>query len=189
MTRAEAGALLRAAEANQRAPHLVELIRLGLYTGMRPGEILGLEWRRIDLQAAIVYLEADDQKNAKAGSVPLNQEARRANLARMRFRATYCPPSPWVFCDRRGQRISSVKKGFATAVARAGLTDVYPHDLRRTCGSWLVQQGVPIQVVSNLLRHSDIRITDRVYAHLSPTRVQAAVEVLDRPANRVTASR
>ncbi len=189
LTRAEAQALLRAAEANKRAPHLVEFIRLGLYTGMRPGEILGLEWRRIDLQAALVYLEADDQKNGKVGSVPLNQEARRAIVARMRFRATYCPASPWVFSDRRGQRIASIKKGFATAVAGAGLTDVHPHDLRRTCGSWLVQQGVPIQVVSRLLRHSDIRITDRVYAHLSPTTVQAAVEVLDQPANRGTVSR
>jgi integrase len=156
---------------------------------MRSGEILGLEWRRIDLQAALVYLEADDQKNGKVGSVPLNQEARRAILARMRFRATNCPASPWVFCNRRGERIASVKKGFATAVASAGLTDVHPHDLRRTCGSWLVQQGVPIQVVSSLLRHSDIRITDRVYAHLSPTTVQAAVEVLDQPASRGTVSR
>lgn len=136
-----------------------------------------------------MYLEADDQKNGKVGSVPLNQEARRAILARMRFRATYCPASPWVFCNRRGQRIASVKKGFATAVATVGLTDVHPHDLRRTCGSWLVQQGVPIQVVSTFLRHSDIRVTDRVYAHLSPTTVQAAVEVLDRPAKRGTVSR
>ena len=42
----------------------------------------------------------------------------------------------------------------------AGLEDVHPHDLRRTFGSWLVQAGVPIQTVSTLLRHSDIRITD-----------------------------
>jgi len=49
LTRAEAAALLRATEAVKQAPHLADFIRLGLYTGMRSGEILGLEWRRIDL--------------------------------------------------------------------------------------------------------------------------------------------
>jgi integrase len=76
-------------------------------------------------------------------------------------------------------RIASIKKAFANAVEQADLKDVHPHDLRRTCGSWLVQAGVPIQTVSKLLRHSDIRVTDQVYAHLAPTTVRAAVEVLN----------
>ena len=62
---------------------------------------------------------------------------------------------------------------------RAGLEDTHPHDLRRTFGSWLVQAGVSIQAVSALLRHSDIRITDRVYAHLSPESLREAVAVLN----------
>ena len=99
------------------------------------------------------------------------------------------PRAPGCSATDEGRGSARSKKGFATAVARAGLTDVHPHDLRRICGRWLVQQGVPIQVVSNLLRHSDLHITDRVYAHLSPTTVQAAVEVLDQPANRGTVSR
>ncbi len=60
-----------------------------------------------------------------------------------------------------------------------GHRHVHPHDLMRTCGSWLVQAGVPIQAVSALLRHSDIRITDQVYAHLAPETVRTAIEVLD----------
>ncbi|WP_217994913.1 tyrosine-type recombinase/integrase [Methylogaea oryzae] len=80
---------------------------------------------------------------------------------------------------KEGERIASIKKGFASAVKAAGLDDVHPHDLRRTFGSWLVQAGVPIQAVSSLLRHSDIRITDRVYAHLSPVTLKSAVDVLD----------
>lgn len=46
------------------------------------------------------------------------------------------------------------------------LNDVYPHDLRRTFGSWLVQAGVGIERVSELLRHGDVAITARVHAHL-----------------------
>jgi integrase len=72
-----------------------------------------------------------------------------------------------------------VKKSFAKAVRQAGLEDVHPHDLQRTLGSWLVQAGVSIQAVSALLRHSDIRITDRIYAHLSPESLREAVDVLN----------
>ena len=82
-----------------------------------------------------------------------------------------------------------MKKSFREAVVKIGLEDVHPHDLRRTCGSLLAQAGVPIHAVSALLRHSDIRVTDRVYAHLSPTEVRAAVEVLNGNRNGVTVSR
>ena len=62
-------------------------------------------------------LEAADQKNGKPGLVPLNHEAREAMLSRARFRATRCPSSPWVFSNRAGERIASVKRSFARAVA------------------------------------------------------------------------
>lgn len=179
LTKAEAIALLRAANQERQAPHLPDFIRLALHTGMRTGEILGLEWRRVDLQADLIYLDALDQKNRKVGAVPLNLEACNALLSRARFRARYCPDSPWVFCDRHGQRIVSIKRSFATACRRAGIADCSPHDLRRTCGSWLVQAGVSIQQVSALLRHSDIRITDQTYAHLAPENIRDAVRVLD----------
>lgn len=178
LTRAEATALLQSAEGMNRAPHLVDFIRLGLNTGMRSGEMLELEWRRVDLQAGLIYLEAENQKNGKVGSVPLNQEAREGLMARARFRSQHCPDSPWVFCNRAGERIACVKTAFYRAVSLAGLEDIHPHDLRRTCGSWLVQAGVPIHSVSALLRHSDIRVTDRVCAHLSPSEIRAAVDTL-----------
>jgi len=180
LTRDEGTRLLLAACEGGRAPHLADFIRLGLNTGLRPGEMLGLEWSRVDVVANLIYLGAEHQKNGKVGSVPLNQAARAAIASRARFRAQHCSQSPWVFCTRRGARIASVKKGFTLAVERAGLEDVHPHDLRRTFGSWLVQAGVDIRRVSELMRHSDIRVTARVYAHLAPGDLVAAVEVLDR---------
>ena len=179
LTRDEAAALFSAARESGRAPHLTDFIRLGLNTGMRPGEMLELEWSRVDLGANLVYLGAEHQKNGKAGSVPLNREARAAIASRAQFRATHCPASPWVFCDRQGERIANVKHSFATCVQSAGLADVHPHDLRRTFGSWLVQAGVGIERVSDLLRHGDVAITARVYAHLRPGDLAQAVAVLD----------
>jgi integrase len=167
----------------------MDFIRLGLNTGMRPGEMLELEWNRVDPQANLIYLGAEHQKNGKVGSVPLNREARAAIASRLRFRTEHCPESPWVFCTKKGARIANVKKGFALAVQRAGLEDVHPHDLRRTFGSWLVQARVDIRRVSELMRHSDIRVTARVYAHLAPGDLADAVEVLDRTPKGGTVSR
>jgi len=45
----EAEALLKAAEQETKAKHLAEFIQLGLYSGMRPGEMLELGWNRVDL--------------------------------------------------------------------------------------------------------------------------------------------
>ncbi|EGV32869.1 integrase family protein [Thiorhodococcus drewsii AZ1] len=168
-----------------RYPWLYDFIRLGLNTGMRPGEMLWLEWRRVDLQGALITFEATrtktGQKNGKPGRVPLNQEAREAILTRARFRATHCLDSPWVFCRRDGSRIARIMKGFIGCASDAGLEDVHPHDLRRTFGSWLVQAGVGIERVSALLRHGDVAITARVYAHLRPDDLASATAILDRP--------
>ena len=117
----EAARLMVAAAQERQAEHLVDFITLGLHTGMRSGELLGLGWRRVDWRQAVIRLDAGDQKNGKAGCVPLNQTAREARLTRARWRATHCPASPGVFCNRAGERIASIKKSFAAAVKRAGI--------------------------------------------------------------------
>lgn len=177
ITKAEAAALIRAASTESRAPHLPDFIRLALHTGMRRGEMLGLEWRRVDLQVGLVFLEGEHTKSRKRRSVPLNAEARAALISRARFRSEHCADSPWVFCNAEGERIASVKRSFISACRRAGLSDFRAHDMRHTCAAWLVSSGVPLQAVRDLLGHSTIKVTER-YAHLAPENVRAAVEVL-----------
>lgn len=180
LTQEEAARLIGAAAASRASPYLVDFIILALHTGMRSGEMLGLEWSRVDLSQGWILLGAQHQKSGKVSRIPLNRTAREALLSRARFRASCCPGSPWVFCDRQARRIASIKKSFAAACLRSGIEDCTPHDLRRTCGSWLAQAGVPIQEISKLLRHADIRVTAEIYAHLLPDQLQATVRVLDR---------
>lgn len=175
--REEAQQLLEAASAS-RSPYLVDLLTVALNTGMRREEMLGLEWRRVDLQAGLIHLESHHTKSGKRRSVPLNQAARSAILARARFRAEHCPASPWVFCKQNGKRIADARKGFLAACAKAGIDDFHFHDLRHTCAAWLVSAGVPLSAVRDLLGHSTITMTER-YAHLAPERVRSAVAVLD----------
>ncbi|WP_456378978.1 tyrosine-type recombinase/integrase [Thiolapillus sp.] len=179
LSKKEALRLIQAAAQSHKAPHLVDFIILGLNTGMRPGEMLALDWDRVDLTENLLYFNEGDQKNDRLGSVPINRDARSALIRRANFRAEHCPDSPWVFCRKNGSRILRIKRSFRTAVKNAGLEDVRPHDLRRTCGSWLAQSGVSIQTISLLLRHSDISVTERIYAHLSPVEIRAAVDVLE----------
>lgn len=80
---------------------------------------------------------------------------------------------------------SSKMNGFAACVTDAKLKDAHPHDLRRTFGSWLVQAGVGIERVSELLRHNDISIIAGVYAHLRPDDLASAAAILDRPTSAV----
>lgn len=89
----DAGRLVAAAEKQKRAPHLVEFLEIALHTGMRRGEILGSEWRRVDLSAGLVYLQGVYQKNGRLGSVPLNDTAKASVKRLQAFRATHCATS------------------------------------------------------------------------------------------------
>lgn len=178
LSREEANRLVAAARDLPRAKYLRDFLEIALHTGMRRGEILGLEWGRVDLKEGLIYLRGIHQKNGKLGSVPLNETAKAALTRREQFRREYCPNAGWVFAQKDGERIQSVKKAFATACAAAEIEDFRIHDLRHCCAAWLVQAGVSIRAVAELLRHADIRITMR-YAHLSPETVRAAVSVLD----------
>jgi integrase len=126
---------------------------------MRKGEMLGLEWRRVDLKANLVYLGAEHTKAGKRRSVPLNAEARSALLSR----AKYCPASPWVFTNRKGERIESIKTSISSACQNAGIEDFTVHDLRHTCAAWLVSAGASLIEVRDLLGHSTIRMTERLH--------------------------
>lgn len=176
LAREDAARLLAAARANPRAPWLGDFIQLALHTGMRKSEMLQLEWRRVDFHQGLVYLER--QKNGRLGSVPLNAAAREALLGRARFRAAHCPAAPWVFVERTGARLASVKRSFAAACRSAGIADFHIHDLRHTCASWLVQAGVPLLEVAQVLRHASIATTQR-YAHLAPQQARNAVARLE----------
>lgn len=178
ITQDEARRLIDAARSIGRAPWLEDFIRLALNTGCRAGELLGLEWTRVDLENGIFILEAEHQKNRRRNSVPLNSEATAALSSRLKFTQNYCPNSPWVFCRKDGSQLQSLKKSWATACKIAGIENFRIHDQRHTFASWLVMENVPLYTVSKVLRHSTVKMTEK-YAHLNPQNLKDAVSVLD----------
>ncbi len=183
ISREQAELLIQTAQNEPKAQHLADFIRLALNTGCRSGELLGLEWQRVNLQERLLFLEAAHTKSGKRRSVPLNEMSRQAIVGRLRFRTKYCPTSPWVFAREDGTRIKAVKRSFKTACRRSEIEDFHIHDLRHTCAAWLVGVGVPLTEVRDLLGHASVVVTER-YAHLSPDNVRAAVAKLDSPLSR-----
>ena len=169
LTRAEAQRLIQCAgQLGPRAAHLPELIALAVHTGMRKGELLGLEWGRVDPINRLIYLEAAHTKTQQRRSIPLNQPALAA-LAVCRARST----GRFVFGG-----VKDVKNSFAHACQLAGIEDFRFHDLRHTFASWLVQAGAALPEVRDLLGHRSIEMTER-YAHLAPERLRGAVARLE----------
>ncbi|RJG08627.1 site-specific integrase [Pseudomonas cavernicola] len=178
LTRAEVESLCRVASKQRNGALLVDFIHLAVNTGCRKEEMLGLEWRRVDLVNRLIYLEGQHTKAGKRRSIPLNDGAMDALKGRMAYRAEACPGSPWVFARATGDRVASIRQGFVSACKSAHIDDLVIHDLRHTCAAHLISAGVALAEVRDLLGHSTIMMTER-YAHLAPARVRAAVRVLD----------
>ncbi|WP_288076477.1 site-specific integrase [Pseudomonas sp.] len=187
LTRAEVESLCRAARSQKFGQVLESFIRLAVNTGCRKEEMLGLEWRRVDLVNGLIYLEGIHTKAGKRRSIPLNEGAVAALKTMASIRAEKAPSSPWVFIRGNGERVVSVRNGFTLACKKAGIDDFTIHDLRHTCAAHLISAGVALAEVRDLLGHSTVMMTER-YAHLAPARVRDAVKVLDglreRPSSR-----
>ena len=179
LTRGEVGRLVTAARQQRHGELLADFIEIAVHTGCRRGELLGLEWSRVTLDQGkeSLALLSNHTKSGKPRNIPLNSVAQAAIRRRLSWRSRNAPGCPWVFARESGERVRCIRTGFAQAVKRVRLEDLRIHDLRHTAASWLVSDGVPLEVIKELLGHSSITMTER-YAHLAPQRVREAVNRL-----------
>lgn len=173
ITRLEASALVSACRQCIR-PHLAVFVLVALNTGARRGELLGLEWSRVDFDHCLILLEPENNKSRRRRSIPLNETAVAALREIQGWQASVVPGAKWVFQWERG-RITTFKTAWKTALRVSGIDDFRIHDLRHTCASWLVMSGVTLQVVKDLLGHSSVTVTEK-YAHLAPAETRFAVQ-------------
>ncbi len=153
------------------APHLKPIVIMGVYTGMRLGEILSLKWEQVDLRHGFILL--DVTKNGERREIPIN-----ATLKATLEAIPYGPESLCVFANKDDNPYQRVKRSFVTACKRAGITDFRFHDLRHTFASHLVMAGVDITTVKELLGHKTLTMTLR-YSHLAPSHKVKAVRILE----------
>ena len=157
-------------------------------TGMRPGEGLGLKWPDLDFTARHIRVcrswtngEAGPTKTRRDRLVDASQQVADA-LRRRRARE---PHTEWVF--QSTQRPvpwdqSHVEKAMRVGLLAAGLpTTFYPHCLRHTFATCLLERGVSMIYVQQQLGHSSISMTVDVYGSWRRQRNLAAVDALDEP--------
>lgn len=161
----------RLLQATKHNPHLHAFITLALNTGCRSGELLTLTWDNVHLNRSYLTIRNTLSKNGRTVHKPLNNASKQALCS-------IYTHNHWVFYNpKTDNRIISLKKGFATAVKNAHIGHCRIHDLRHTFASFLVQEGIPLYHVMQLLGHSDIKTTQR-YAHLSKNNLSDCLAVL-----------
>lgn len=175
ITPREARALHRASSDYARSPHLPAFIALALNTGCRKNELFTLEWSRVDFRQRLIILGSEHTKSSKRRFIPMNDRVMETLEGLRYWNKKNCPRSPWVLTGRdKRSHIVNLSKGFNAACNRVGIDNFRIHDMRHTFASWLVQSGVSLYVVKDLLGHSSIQVTER-YAHLSNEPLQKAV--------------
>lgn len=145
---------------------------LGARAGLRRSEIYWLSWRDVDLERGVLSVIAKDGWIPKSGEtrhVPIPPDLAR-HLKRVKRR------TEWVIGERPSLAVMSA---FFQKISRKAKLAGNIHTLRHTYASHLVQAGVDLFTVCELLGHSDTNIT-RIYAHLAPHNYAAAVAKLPR---------
>jgi len=151
---------------------------IALMTGLRAGEIFKLVHSNIDLNNKLIHVV--DSKTNLNRNVPISLEVKEVLFKYFNSKNKY------LFTNNKNEKITEVSRLYPRAVKINNLNQVNHterrdkvvfHTLRHTFASWLIQKDVPLAVVSQLLGHTNIRMTMR-YAHLAPNQGREAVELL-----------
>lgn len=170
LDRGEANALID----GTRDPHIRLAIVLLLGTAARVGAILDLTWDRIDLERGVINLRLPDAATRKGRAiVPMNGATRAAlDVARQAALSDYV-------IEYAGGPVKSIRTGVTAAIRRSGIGHVRIHDLRHTAAVTMLSAGIPIEKVAQVMGHSNVAVTYRVYGRFLPEHMQDAVNVLD----------
>jgi integrase len=184
-----------------RGHRLEALYTVALTMGLRQGEALGLRWQDVDLDLGYIRITKQLQRVHGAPQLVEPKTARsRRTLAMPPMIASALTdhkarqnserstePSRWVetalvFTTLEGKPLdgTAISKGFHTLLAQAGLPQRRFHDLRHSCATLLLVQGVSPRVVMDVLGHSQIGLTMNTYSHVIPDlRRDAAARMQD----------
>ena len=177
---------------------LFALWRLAAATGLRRGELAGLTWPAVDLDAGTLIVRAtrvvvghavvDSGPKTEAGQrtisvdsatvAALRAHRRRQSEERLAAGPAWNGDGELLFVDELGRPIHPARmtKLLAARAAAVGLPSVRLHALRHGHATHGLTAGVPLAVMSKRLGHSSIRITADTYSHLVPELDLAAAE-------------
>jgi integrase len=201
-TNDQVSALLRALRASDLSCAFVLAVGLGL----RSGEVRGLRWQDVDLDAGLVRVRNGlDIIEGEVQFVPLKTRSSRRDLpipafvaaelraqrirqAEMRLRSSRWEPHDLVVSARSGRpvAITTCLLHLRRACDEAGVPHLTFHHLRHLCATILLTQGVAPRVAQDILGHSSIDTTMRIYAHVNRELLATAAASMNDAFDRLT---
>ena len=185
------------------------LVVLAVSTGLRLGEALGLQWPDIDLERRQLRVSKTLQRVAGHGQVLAETKTRRSRRSivlpvttaealrdhrTLQAQLRRAAGSEWyggnfVFTSSTGRPLDhrNVQRAFKRILRKARLPKMRFHDLRHSCASLLLAEGVSPRVVMETLGHSRIAVTMDTYSHVMPALMHDAADAIDRSLQRDTA--
>ena len=168
----EAARLIKAVNESTN-PNLADIVAVLLLTGARKSEALNMRWEDVDFENRLWLVPRS--KNGRPRYIQLGQRA----VDILQERHANATGNPLVFPNpSTGREYQCIFHCWRVAREAAGLPNLRIHDLRHSFASALVNEGVPLFDVQELLGHSSIKTTQR-YAHLSKERLQASARRID----------
>ncbi|MEU4117822.1 tyrosine-type recombinase/integrase [Kitasatospora sp. NPDC028055] len=203
----EQAAMFLHRNAEQYADQLTDLFEVILGTGMRRGEVLALHWEDVhlmDRQLFVRWTLAAVNNNGLAFGRPKTEASRawislspRVMTALHRQAAIQMAAHPdgllegLVFSRPSGAplRPQWVLDQLRKRTAELDLPKIGLHDLRHTAASIMIAEGIPLAIVSKILRHATLATTINLYGHLFKDSADQAVRALARALDRAQPER
>lgn len=182
------------------------VIQLAAYYGLRRSEVLGIRWSAVDFERGTISINhkvvevtengshkvfAEDKLKTKSSfrtlplipaicTLLLEQKGKQAEYRKL-FKRSYCQEySDYICVDEMGKlfRPNYITDHFRLLLKRHDLRTIRFHDLRHSCASLLLSQGIPMKQIQDWLGHSTFATTADIYSHLDFNSKQESADAI-----------
>lgn len=169
-------------------------ILLGLYTGMRIGELCALQFKDIDFERKCVYVNKtlqrtyDPTKDINPSEIKItstktessNREIPLTEEMIKILKELYIEDDYYILTGtKKWTEPRTFRRTYQTFMKKIGIEPLKFHSLRHTFASINIENGSDIKTISEILGHSDIDVTLKVYTHTSQKAKRKAIEEFD----------
>ena len=145
-------------------------VLLTAYTGLRLGELCGLQWQDVDGGGTCLTVQPPKTENSERW-IPIPKEMLRMLKPETKQPDSYLLTGGEIVPDPRAMQYR-----YKALLERCGVRYRNFHCLRHSYATRCVERGVDVKSVSELLGHADVRTTLRLYVHSSMDYKRRAVE-------------
>lgn len=161
--------------------YLKDIFTVGFYTGLRLGELINMQWNWINFFQNQITVKCSDDfltKSKKERIVPMSEKVR--SILINRFDNYLHQNNEVVFYHFKGRKLhqETISKQFKDSIRKSNINEkIHFHSLRHSFASLLVQRGVSLYVVKELLGHEDLTTT-QLYSHLQKQNLSEAIKLI-----------